>query len=125
MDEDLLRQLLASQEGLEFSPTAEMMMMNSATAQLLDDVDPSDAEMAEALERQTIDVNRSVISSAAPRIVEEEEDAFIEDETILERIAALKEMFPESVQNAAGAINRAVINTSKLACSKGRSAAWW
>ena len=29
MDEELLRQILSAQDGVEFAPTAEMMMMNS------------------------------------------------------------------------------------------------
>ena len=57
--------------------------------------------------------------------MDDEDDSLLEDETVLERIAALKEMFPESVQNVAGKLNRAVINTSKFAYSKGRTAAWW
>ncbi|CAF1430574.1 unnamed protein product [Adineta steineri] len=51
------------------------------------------------------------------------QDLLPEDETVLERIVELKEIFPESVQNSVGKSNRAVINTSKFAYIKGRTIA--
>jgi hypothetical protein len=123
MDEDVLRQLLASQEGIEFSPTDEMMMMNSATAGSFADIDSMDPELLEAIQQQAVIVNRPATATTVTHT--EDDDMLLEDETILERIVALKEMFPESVQNTVGTINRAVVNTSKFAYTKGRSAAWW
>jgi hypothetical protein len=123
MDEDILRQLLASQEGVEFAPTAEMMMMNSTTANDNDSIDPElIAAIQQQQQQQTVRVNSSNVRST---VNDDDDDLVLEDETILERIVALKEMFPESVQNAVGKLNHAVINTSKLAYSKGRTAAWW
>lgn len=129
MDEDLLRQLL-SQEGIEFTPTPEMMMMNSATVNDSDTIDPDliTAALHQQLEQQeqqqVVHVDRPIVTSTVTEI-DTDDDLLLEDETILERIIALKEMFPESVQNAAGKINQAVVNTSKLAYNKGRTAAWW
>jgi hypothetical protein len=121
-EEQLLRQILAAQEGgVEFAPTAEMMMMNSATANGTNSMDP---ELIAALQQQSMRVNPPVATSTITN-VDDDDDLLLEDETILERIVALKEMFPESVQNAVGKLNRTVINTSKLAYSKGRTAAWW
>jgi hypothetical protein len=124
MDEDVLRQLL-SQDGVEFAPTDEMMMMNSTS---MNDNDSFDPELIAAIQQQqqqlqhTMRVNPPMNTS---RDNDNDDDLLLEDETILERIAALKEMFPESVQNAVGKVNNAVINTTKLAYSKGRTAAWW
>jgi hypothetical protein len=123
-EEQLLRQLLTAQEGVEFAPTAEMMMMNSATA---NDIDSMDPELIAAIQQQQQAMRRNppVVTSRITDADDDDDDALLEDETILERIVALKEMFPESVQNAVGKLNNAVINTSKLAYSKGRTAAWW
>ncbi|UJR36704.1 hypothetical protein I4U23_029421 [Adineta vaga] len=127
MDEEVLRQLLSSQDGLEFSPTAEMMMMNSATAGSLMENDSIDPELIEAIQQQAVRVHQPMMTTTVRHVNEEDDDddLLLEDETILERIAALKEMFPESVQNTVGKVNRAVVDTSKFAYSKGRSAAWW
>ena len=127
MDEELLRQLIASQDSdVGIAPTPEMMMMNSA---MIDDMEAIDPAFLEAIQQQqqrqqaaAVRVHQTAVVSTRPDV---DDDADLEDETIGERIAALKEMFPESVQNAVGSLNRAVINTSKLACSKGRTAAWW
>lgn len=125
MDEELLRQILSTQDGIEFSPTAEMMMMNSASA---NDTDSMDPDLTAAVQQQQLQhmgrVEQQIVTSTITE-VDNDEDLLIDDETILERIVALKEMFPESVQNAVGKLNSAVINTSKLAMSKGRTAAWW
>ncbi len=123
MDEDILRQLLASQEGVEFAPTAEMMMMNSTTTNDNDSIDPELIAAIQQQQQQTVRVNSSNVRSTVND--DDDDDLVLEDETILERIVALKEMFPESVQNTVGKLNHAVINTSKLAYSKGRTAAWW
>ena len=128
MDEDILRQLLAAQSGVESSPTAEMMMMNSSTMNGMDSIDP---ELIHALQQQqqqqTVHVNPSVVRTTRTTASthNDDDDLLLEDETFLERVVALKEMFPEPVQNAVSAINHAVVNTSKLAFSKGRIAAWW
>ncbi len=124
MDEELLRQILSAQNGVEFAPTEEMMMMNSTTGNDNDSIDP---EFIAALQQQsqTIRVNPPRVPATITNVVDDDEDLLLEDETVLERIIALKEMFPESVQKAAGTVNRAVINTSKFAYSKGRTAAWW
>jgi hypothetical protein len=121
MDEELLRQILSAQDGIEFSPTAEMMMMNSATANDNESIDP---DLIAALQQQTVRVHPPVVQSTITP-VDVDDDLLLEDETILERIVALKEMFPESVQNAVGKMSHAVINTSKFAYSKGRTTAWW
>jgi hypothetical protein len=123
--EELLRQLLTAQEGgVEFAPTAEMMMMNSATLNDIDSIDPELIAAIQQQQQQSIRVNPPVATSRVTE-VDDDDDLLLEDETILERIVALKEMFPESVQNAVGKINRAVINTSKLAYNKGRTVTWW
>jgi len=125
MDEELLRQILSGQDGIEFSPTAEMMMMNSTTANEGNDNDSIDPNLiAAALQQQQQQVVRANATATITE-VDNDDDLLLEDETILERIVALKEMFPESVQNAVGKFNRAVINTSKFAYSKGRAATWW
>jgi hypothetical protein len=125
MDEDLLRQLLASQDdGLGISPTAEMMMMSSAMAEDPDSIDPALLAAIQQQAQQSIRVNPPRMVSTITE-VNDDDDEWIEDETLLERIAALKEMFPEGVQKAVGTLNRTVVNTSKLAYNKGRSAAWW
>lgn len=122
MDEDILRQLLSAQGGMESAPTDEMMMMNSSTMNGLDTIDPL---LINALQQQqnVPTVVRTTRTTASTQ--DDDDDLLLEDETFLERVVALKEMFPEPVQNAVGAINRAVVNTSKLAFSKGRTAAWW
>ncbi|CAF0807344.1 unnamed protein product [Adineta ricciae] len=128
MDEEVLRQLLTSQDGLEFSPTAEMMMMNSAMAGSVNENDSIDPELIETIQQQVIRVNPPVTTSTVARVNnndDDDDDDLLEDETVLERIIALKEMFPESVQNTVGKVNSAVINTTKFAYSKGRTAAWW
>ena len=129
MDEEVLRQLLSSQDGIEFSPTAEMMMMNSATAGSLNEIDSIDPELIEAIQQQAVRVNPPVTTSTVARVNnnndDDDDDDLLEDETLLERIIALKEMFPESVQNTVGKVNHAVVSTSKFAYSKGRTAAWW
>lgn len=125
MDEDLIRQILAAQGDVESAPTAEMMMMNSST---MNGIDSMDSELINALQQQpTVRVNSSMVRSTRTTAAadDDDDDLLLEDETFLERIVALKEMFPERVQNAVGTINRTVINTSKLAFSKGRTAAWW
>jgi hypothetical protein len=122
MDEDILRQLLTAQEnGLEFAPTADMMMMDSASMNDSDGFDPALMAMMQQ-HQQAVRVNQQAMSS---RDIDTDDDLFLEDETILERIVALKEMFPESVQKAFGTLNSTVVNTSKFALSKGRTAAWW
>ncbi|CAF1186484.1 unnamed protein product [Adineta steineri] len=122
MDEEILRQLLTAQEGIEFAPTAEMMMMNSTT----NDNDSIDPELIAALQQQTVRMNPPAVSTTHHNThANDDDDLLLEDETVLERIVALKEMFPESVQNTVGKLNRAVINTSKFAYNKGRTAAWW
>ena len=122
-DEEVLRQILSAQDGVEFAPTAEMMMMNSAIANGNDSIDP---ELIAAIQQQQ-HISRVHPPGATATIteVDSDDDLLLEDETILERVVALKEMFPESVQNAVSNFNHAVINTSKLAYSKGRTAAWW
>lgn len=137
MDEDALRELLTSTDGVDMSPTAEMMMMNSDMPDDVDGIDPEllaalqqqQQQMAAAVEAQLMRSNPSVITTTAMNDIdeeeEEEEDEELEDETIVERIVALKDMFPEPLQNAVGTLNRTLVNTSKLAYSKGRSAAWW
>lgn len=126
MDEELLRQILAAQSDVESAPTPEMMM-NSLAMNGMDSIDP---ELINALQQQpTVRVTPSMVTStrtnAAAAAADDDDDDLLEDETFLERVIALKEMFPESVQNAVGTINRAVINSSKLAYNKGRTAAWW
>ncbi|CAF4938519.1 unnamed protein product [Rotaria magnacalcarata] len=68
----------------------------------------------------------SVVVSSIEEIpaTDDDDDLFVEDETTLERIIALKEMFPETIRNTLGTINSTLLNTSKLAYDKGRSAAW-
>ncbi|CAF4065670.1 unnamed protein product, partial [Rotaria magnacalcarata] len=56
---------------------------------------------------------------------DDDDDLLLEDETFLERIIALREMFPEALQNAVGALNRTMIDATKLAFNKGRTASWW
>ena len=125
MDEDLLRQLLASQEdGLGISPTAEMMMMSSAMSEDPDSIDPAFLAAIQQQAQQSVRVNPPRMVSTITEVTDDD-DVLLEDETLLERVAALKEMFPESVQNVVGTLSRTVVNTSKLAYSKGRSAAWW
>jgi hypothetical protein len=127
-DEEVLRKILSGQDGVEFAPTAEMMMMNSATA---NDNDSFDPELIAAIQQQQQQQQQQMLHVNPPGAtstitdVDSDDDLLLEDETILERVVALKEMFPERVQNAVGNFNRAVINTSKLAYSKGRTAAWW
>jgi len=127
-DEEVLRQILSAQDGVEFAPTAEMMMMNSTTANDNDSIDP---ELIAAIQQQQQQQQQQILRANPPATtatiteVDSDDDLLLEDETILERIVALKEMFPERVQNAFGSFNRTVINTSKLAYSKGRTAAWW
>ncbi|CAF4328288.1 unnamed protein product, partial [Adineta steineri] len=70
-----------------------------------------------------VGVGVSVIHKSDLRPHAHPQDLLPDDETVLERIVALKEMFPESVQNSVGKSNRAVINTSKFAYSKGRTIA--
>ena len=135
MDEDALRALLTSENGIDMTPTEEMMMMNSDIPDDADGIDPEllaalrqqQDQLAAAVESQMVRTNPSVITTTAITDADddEEEEEEVEDETILERIVALKEMFPEPVQNAVGTLNRTLVNTSKLAYSKGRSAAWW
>lgn len=129
MNEETLRQLLAEQNGVEFAPTPEMMMMNSTAA---NDMDSSDIDLPGfVIQRQpparetAVRTNPPVITSTRSANDDDDDDSLIEDETILERIIALKEMFPESVQNAAGKFNSAVINLTKFAYTKGRSTTWW
>jgi len=127
MDEDVIRQILAAQDGVEFAPTAEMLMMNSTTANDNDSIDPeliAAIQQQQQQQQQILRGNPPVTTSTITE-VDSDDDLLLEDETILERVVALKEMFPERVQNAFGSFNRAVINTSKLAYSKGRTAAWW
>lgn len=127
MDEDILRQLLSAQSGFESAPTAEMMMMNSSTMNGMDSIDPELINALQQQQQQTVHMNPSVVRTTRTTASthDDDDDLLLEDETFLERVVALKEMFPEPVQNAVGTINRAVVNTSKLAFNKGRTAAWW
>ncbi|CAF1143505.1 unnamed protein product [Adineta steineri] len=70
-----------------------------------------------------VGVGVSVIHKSDLRPHAHPQDLLPEDETVFECIVALKEIFPESVQNSVGKSNRAVINTSKFAYSKGRTIA--
>lgn len=135
MDEDVIRDILSAQDGVDLTPTAEMMMMNSDMPDDLDGIDPAllaalqqqqDRQEMAALAgaSQSMRTNPSVITTTAISEINDDDEDF-EDETIVERIVALKEMFPESVQNAVGSVNRALVNGSKLALSKGRTATWW
>merc|ERR1719439_293965 len=54
----------------------------------------------------------------------EDDDDDIEDETILERIQALSEMFPESLRNATSKGCELSISASLGAWSKGKSLLW-
>jgi len=54
----------------------------------------------------------------------EDDDDDVEDETILERIQALSEMFPESLRNASSKCCELTISTSLGAWSKGKSLMW-
>ncbi|CAF2398773.1 unnamed protein product [Rotaria sp. Silwood2] len=125
MDEELLRQLLAEQDGIEFSPTPEMMMMNSAAVNDNDTLDIEISEMIQQQQQQEHIVRANPPAVTSTRTDPDDDDLLLEDETILERIIALKEMFPESVQNAVGTLNHTVINATKTAYSKGRTATWW
>jgi hypothetical protein len=122
MDEEILRQLLASQDDAGMSPTAEMMMMGSGVDDDLDSIDPALLAALQQQQTQSMLVNPPTIHS---RITEVNADDDDDDDAILERIVALKEMFPERIQNAVGFMNSTVVNTTKFACSKGRTAAWW
>lgn len=130
MDDDVIQEILASQDGTELAPTDEMMMMNSAT---VNDIDVLDPELASILQQSTVQINppTTIIRSNVPVVNDDDDDADddddepIEDETFLERVTALKEMFPESLQKAVGTVNTAMINTTKSMFSKGRTGAWW
>lgn len=50
---------------------------------------------------------------------------FIEDETFLERVIALKEIFPESLRNVADTLTRSILGATKASLSKGKTGAWW
>ncbi|CAF0914118.1 unnamed protein product [Rotaria sp. Silwood1] len=123
MNEETLRQLLTAQDGIEFSPTAEMMMMNSAAVNDNDSLDIEMPGMLQSQQERIVRANPPVVTST--RTEPDDDDLLLEDETILERIIALKEMFPESIQNAVGTLNRTVINATKLAYNKSRTATWW
>ncbi|CAF1395797.1 unnamed protein product [Rotaria sp. Silwood1] len=127
MDEELLQEILSSQlTDLEFAPDSENLTMNN-----VESIDPALLAMIlqEQQKQQPITrTNPSVVTSSIETTTVDEnhdDDLLLEDETILERIIALKEMFPESIQNTVGTVKRTVINTSKFAYNKGRSAAWW
>ena len=126
MTDEVVQQLLSAQNGIEVEPTAAMMMMNSTTTNGNDSIDSE--SMKEIQKRQENRIAKAVHSNspAVPSTITDlDDDLLLEDETILERIIALKEIFPESVQNAAGELNRALISASKLMYSKGRSTVWW
>ncbi|CAM2717946.1 unnamed protein product [Rotaria socialis] len=129
MDEETLRRLITEHDGVEFAPTAEMMMMNSAAA---NDNDASDLDLPGFLIQQprpqetTVRANQPVVTSTRAYKGSggdgDDDDLLLEDETFLERIIALREMFPEALQNAVGALNRMTIEATKLAFNKGRTA---
>ncbi|CAF1387870.1 unnamed protein product [Rotaria sordida] len=125
MNEEILRELLTAQDGIEFAPTAEMMMMNSAAVNDNDSLDLEIQGMIQQQQDRIVRANPPVVTSTRTDRDDDDDDLLLEDETMLERIIALKEMFPESVQNAVGTLNRTVLNTTKSAYSKGRTATWW
>ncbi|CAF2044443.1 unnamed protein product [Rotaria magnacalcarata] len=123
MGEEIIEQVLSSAlANLESSSNSEMMLMN-------DDDESIDPDLIEMIQQQSIvpTTSSSVVVSSIEEIptTGDDDDLFVEDETTLERIIALKEMFPETIRNTLGTINSTLLNTSKLAYDKGRSAAWW
>ncbi|CAF1095709.1 unnamed protein product [Rotaria sordida] len=124
MDEERIQEILSSQlidSGV--LQESENLTMNNGES-----IDPALLAMILQQQQQPITrTNPSVVTSSikTTTVGDNDDDLLLEDETILERIIALKEMFPESIQNTVGTINRTVINTSKFAYNKGRSVAWW
>lgn len=133
MDEESIEEIVTSQlNDLESLPKPDVIEVNDIDDDDNDDEDDDehlDSDLISMLGQQPIVsvMNPSVIepSSIEPIPVDDNEDDLVEDETLLERIIALKEMFPESIRNTVETLNRGMINTSKLAYNKGRSAAWW
>ncbi|CAM4975007.1 unnamed protein product [Rotaria socialis] len=127
MDEEIIEEVLSSAlDNLESSPNSEMMLMNDDDD---DDNDEAiDPDLIAMIQQQSIvpTTSSSVVVSSIEEIpATDDDDDFVEDETALERIVALKEMLPETIRNTLGTINSTLLNTSKLAYDKGRSAAWW
>ncbi|CAF1094159.1 unnamed protein product [Rotaria sordida] len=126
MDEERIQEILSSQlidSGV--LQESENLTMNNDES-----IDPALLAMILQQQQQQQPITRtnpSVVTSSikTTTVGDNDDDLLLEDETILERIIALKEMFPESIQNTVGTINRTVINTSKFAYNKGRSVAWW
>jgi len=56
---------------------------------------------------------------------DDDSDELLEDETIVERLQALKEMFPERVQSFFGKLNDFACETTKVAMKKAKIATWW
>ena len=102
----------------------------SAMTENHDEVDPALLEALEQHQREMSmriqpPIARANPNSAPPATIEEVDDDSIEDETLFERIEALKEIFPETLRNLISNINKTVVKTSKFTFIKGRSAAWW
>lgn len=119
MSEELIEEIL-SPEITNLDPLLDSEMIIT-----MNNDEAMDSNMFEMLQQTSNRTNPSVNTPFITHPDDDDEDDFIEDETILERIIALKEMFPESIQNAVGTLNRTLIDTSKSVYSKGRSATWW
>ncbi|CAF1263187.1 unnamed protein product [Didymodactylos carnosus] len=120
MDQDeILRQL----EFIQNNPVdLETLMMNNGQMGSMSSVSPTAMEL---LEKNQQLLMRNDDGNENENTSDDDDTEEFVDETFIERISALKEMFPERVQQIVGKLNSITRETSKFAYTNARSVSWW
>ncbi|KAM7534717.1 hypothetical protein Aperf_G00000117922 [Anoplocephala perfoliata] len=94
---------------------------NIPIASVVEPTDSSGTQIVQVPDRSTIDE----VSNHHEDDDDDDSDSEFEDETIVERLIGLTEMFPCWFQNAASSTFTAVVSATKYAYSFSRGAAWF